>query len=374
MPAGETMRTLLRAYRLPEDLFQRLNFVTAPDALMVGRQFLYIASEELEQTRLQLVEGITPLEIAVYGDGSPWLTAEYNTLAAPWRLLPNDTLFLPGTERGAFTALLPLVTNVMLDQLAQGKTSVFTAQTSAGTVLSGELLGYPLHFFPNASGGGYTALQGVPRLIDPGLTEFTLTAAAPDGRVFTHQQRGYIQAKNYGTDAPLEVMDNVVDPAVTEPEFDFVMTLVADAPPERLWQGRFAHPSTTPDFITSWYGRLRSYNGSEYNYYHSGLDYGGGESSPILAPAPGVVVFTGSLDVRGNTTVISHGWGVYTGYWHQSRIDVKVGDVVQTGQTIGMMGATGRVTGPHLHFSVFVGSVEVDPEDWINGLYAYTGD
>jgi len=169
------------------------------------------------------------------------------------------------------------------------------------------------------------------------------------------------------------VMDSVVDPAITEPEFAFVTELTSPAPPEKLWQGRFAFPSSTPDFITSWYGRLRSYNGSDFTYFHSGMDFGGGESSPILAPASGVVVYTGALDVRGNATIISHGWGVYTGYWHQSRIEVKVGDVVQTGQTIGLMGATGRVTGPHLHFSVFVGSVEVDPEDWLNGQYAWVG-
>ena len=373
MPAGESMRTLKRLYRLPEELFQRLNFVTAPDALVSGREYLYIAPETLEQTRLQLVGGLTPLELAAYGAASPWLASLYNDLPAPWRLLANDTLFLPGAQRGITSALLPLVTDITLDQLAQGKTSVFTAQASAQTVLSGELLGYPLRFFPNAGGGTYTALQGVPRLSETGLTRFTIRAAAPDGRVFTIQQHAFLQPRNYGFDAPLEVMDSVVDPAVTEPEFAFVSELTSVATPEKLWQGAFAHPSTTPDFITSWYGRLRSYNGSGFTYFHSGLDYGGGESSPILAPAPGVVVYTGTLDVRGNATVISHGWGVYTGYWHQSRIDVKVGDVVQTGQTIGMMGATGRVTGPHLHFSVFVGSVEVDPEDWLNGLYAYTG-
>jgi murein DD-endopeptidase MepM/ murein hydrolase activator NlpD len=85
------------------------------------------------------------------------------------------------------------------------------------------------------------------------------------------------------------------------------------------------------------------------------------------------VVYTGELEVRGMTTVISHGWGVYTGYWHQSRIDVQAGDRVETGQTIGYMGATGRVTGPHLHFDLIVGSVEVDPEDWLDGMYTYVG-
>jgi murein DD-endopeptidase MepM/ murein hydrolase activator NlpD len=373
VPAGENARTLQRLYRLPPALFQRLNFVTAPDALITGHPFFYLEAAAREQTRLQLVSGLTPLELAAYGAASSWLAGLYNDLPAPWRLLANDTLFLPGAQRGSLNALLPLVTDLALDQLAQGKTSVFRASPSPQTALSGELLGFPLRFFANASGGGFTALQGVPRLTEPGVTRFTIRAAAPDGRVFTLQQQAYLQPKNYGYDAPLEVMDSVVDPAITEPEFAFVTELTSPAPPEKLWQGRFAFPSSTPDFITSWYGRLRSYNGSDFTYFHSGMDFGGGESSPILAPAPGVVVYTGALDVRGNATIISHGWGVYTGYWHQSRIDVKVGDVVQTGQTIGLMGATGRVTGPHLHFSVFVGSVEVDPEDWLNGQYAWVG-
>ncbi len=373
MPLGETMRSLMGLYGMPLELFQRLNFVTAPDGLMVGRQFLYLVPGELQQTRLQLTAGLTALEVAVYGSASPWLTSQYNHTAAPWRLLANDTLFLPGAQRGALAALLPLATDIMVDQIAQGKTSVFTAQVADGIVLSGELLGFPLHFFPNLNSPGYTALQGVPRLSDPGVISLILNASTPDGRVFTQQQHAYLQPKNYGFDAPLEVLDSTVDPAITEPELAFISSIVSEAPPERLWQGSFAHPSSTPDFITSWYGRLRSYNGSEYNYYHSGTDYGGGESSPILAPAAGVVAYTGLLDVRGNTTLISHGWGVYSGYWHQSRIDVQVGDTVHTGQTIGMIGATGRVTGPHLHFSVFVGGVEVDPEDWINGRYAWIG-
>ena len=374
MPAGETMRSLLRAYRMPEELFQRLNFVTAPDALMVGRNFIYLDAPELEQARLQLVEGLTPLELAAYRGANPWQLSQYNDLPAPWRLLANDTLFAPGAERGALSTLLPLVTDVKVDQIAQGKTAVFSAQAAPGSALSGELLGFPLRFFPNKSSPGYTALQGVPRLSDAGVVGFTISAAAPDGRVFTHQQHAPLQAKNYGFDAPLEVLDSTIDPAITGPEQEFLLSVVSEATPERLWQGRFAHPSTTPDFITSWYGRLRSYNGSEYNYFHTGMDYGGGESSPILAPAPGVVAFTGPLDVRGNSTIISHGWGVFTGYWHQSRIDVKPGDAVQTGQTIGMMGETGRVTGPHLHFSLFVGGVEVDPEDWLDGRYAWIGE
>ncbi len=380
MPVSETARTLARANAMQPDLFIRLNALTSPDALISGSTVFYIQPEDLIQTRLQLVNNLTALELAAHAGTNSWLSALSNDLPSPWQLLQNDTLFLPGdpadAARAPLAKLLPQVTDVRLNPgtLAQGKTTVITANASPQTALSGELLGYPLHFFPNESGEGFTALQGIHRLEEPGITEFTITAAAPDGRTFTLRQQALVIEKYYGIDTPLQVADNVIDPAITEPEFALLMELVAPAPAEKLWDTRFAHPSTTPDFITSWYGRLRSYNNSDFTYFHSGIDYGGGESSPILAPAPGIVVYTGELEVRGNTTVISHGWGVYTGYWHQSRIDVQVGERVETGQTIGMMGATGRVTGPHLHFDLIVGSVEVDPEDWLNGMYTYVGE
>lgn len=91
--------------------------------------------------------------------------------------------------------------------------------------------------------------------------------------------------------------------------------------------------------------------------------WGGG--TDLFAPAAGEVVFTGPLAVRGNATVIDHGWGVYTAYDHQSEILVKPGDLVQPGQLIGRGGSTSRTTGPHLHWEVWVGGVQVDPSDWL---------
>ncbi len=380
MPASETADTMRRAAGMSTDLFNRLNLVTAPGALISGSVVFTLSADESPRTRLQMVTGLTAPELAAHAGANPWLAALSNDLPCPWQLLQNDTLFLPGDPadpaRAPLAALLPHVTEVQLNPgtLGQGKTTVITALASPQTVLSGELLDHPLHFFPNASGAGFTALQGIHRLAEPGIVPITITAATPDGRTFTISQHALLTAKNYGTDYPLQVDESNLDPAITEPEFALLMDLVAPAPPEKMWTTRFAHPSSTPEFITSWYGRLRSYNNSDFTYFHSGMDYGGAESSPILAPAPGIVVYTGLLDVRGNTTVISHGWGVYTGYWHQSQIDVAVGDRVETGQTIGMMGATGRVTGPHLHFDLLVGGVEVDPEDWINGMYAHVGE
>ena len=77
-----------------------------------------------------------------------------------------------------------------------------------------------------------------------------------------------------------------------------------------------------------------------------------------------MVVLTEPLTVRGNATIIDHGWGVYSGFWHQSEILVQVGDVVQAGQLIGQIGGAGLTTGPHLHWELFVGGVQADPLQW----------
>ncbi len=109
------------------------------------------------------------------------------------------------------------------------------------------------------------------------------------------------------------------------------------------------------DCWPSQYGSRRSYNGRAYIYFRTGLDFCGGVGTEILAPTAGKVIFAGPLTVRGNAVMIDHGWGVYTGYMHMSEILVQVGDLVQPGQKIGLVGGTGRVTGPHLHWEVWAG-------------------
>ncbi|RIK48923.1 MAG: peptidase M23, partial [Chloroflexi bacterium] len=81
------------------------------------------------------------------------------------------------------------------------------------------------------------------------------------------------------------------------------------------------------------------------------------------------VAFAGPWTVRGNATVIDHGWGVYSGIWHQSKIDVQVGQSVNKGDVIGLVGGTGRVTGAHLHWELWVNGIQVDPLDWLNQTY-----
>jgi murein DD-endopeptidase MepM/ murein hydrolase activator NlpD len=179
----------------------------------------------------------------------------------------------------------------------------------------------------------------------------------------------YLASGDYGFDPIYDVPDETIDPEKTQPENERVAAMVAAFSPERMWDGPFLYPAAYTESFPSRFGSRRNYNGTGYNYYHSGLDFYGGTGAEITAAARGRVVFADALIVRGNTTIVDHGWGVYTAYLHQSEIRVSPGDVVEAGQIIGLVGATGRATGPHLHWEVWVGGVPVDPLEWIETAY-----
>jgi len=153
----------------------------------------------------------------------------------------------------------------------------------------------------------------------------------------------------------------------TDREFDRVDAFKKLVTPEKFWQGAFRRPNQGA--ITSGYGIRRYYNGVfAKDYYHRGIDYAGAYGSPVVAPAPGRISLVGRVaegfKLHGNTVGIDHGQGVTTIYLHLSRINVKEGDLVRLGQVIGAVGATGGVTGPHLHWGLYVNGLSVDPSPW----------
>jgi murein DD-endopeptidase MepM/ murein hydrolase activator NlpD len=134
----------------------------------------------------------------------------------------------------------------------------------------------------------------------------------------------------------------------------------------KLWDLPLAIPLDRQLSISADFGDRRSYGGM-VSGYHSGVDYRAWTGLPVVAPADGVVVMAETLQARGNAVLLDHGWGLVTGYWHLSQIDVEVGDWVRRGETFARVGNTGLSTGSHLHWEVWVNGVSVDGKQWLAG-------
>lgn len=139
---------------------------------------------------------------------------------------------------------------------------------------------------------------------------------------------------------------------------------------EKRWNGRFQAPARGR--ISSPFGVRRFRNGLFLDdYYHRGIDYAPGAGAPVTAPAAGTVVLVGlesaGFPVHGNTVGVDHGHGVFSIFLHLSRILVKEGDRLRRGDRLGLVGGTGMVTGPHLHWGLYVNGVAIDPVPWTRG-------
>jgi murein DD-endopeptidase MepM/ murein hydrolase activator NlpD len=126
------------------------------------------------------------------------------------------------------------------------------------------------------------------------------------------------------------------------------------------WAQRFVWPSVGR--ISGWFGSQRIYRGVPGSY-HSGVDVAGGAGAPVVAPADGVVVLAGApmFSLEGNLVIVDHGMGLNSAFLHLASSDVSVGQRVRQGQRIGAIGATGRATGPHLHWSLMWNGARLDP-------------
>jgi murein DD-endopeptidase MepM/ murein hydrolase activator NlpD len=373
-PLGDNLASLSRRFRIPQPMLVKLNRITSPDEVFAGANIIIPQDEQNAPMsgRTVISEGQSLLEAAVASNTSPWSMAGSNGLSGSWDALPGSALFFEGGSADAESTGIPFISRLQIDALplTQGTTAVVRVTTLAPLQLAGSLNGKTLNFFPlDGTNNEYVALQGVHAMAKPGLVPFVLSGRAENGQTIAFQQMVLLQLGGYVEDPPLYVDPTTIDPANTKPEDDAVAAVYAPVTPTRYWQGVFRTPVDEPVCIKSWYGNRRSYNGGGFDFFHTGADYGVCANLNIYAPAPGVVVFSGPLTVRGNATYIDHGWGVYSAYFHQAETKVQVGDRVEAGQLIGLIGGTGRVTGPHLHWEIIVGGVQVQPLDWLETPY-----
>lgn len=376
LPLGQNLRALTIRYRIPLDTLTKINRITSPSEIFAGASLILPEqnSQSAQVSRGAELTGQSLLELAVVQGLNPWSIQTTNSISSAWELLPGELAFYPnGDDTGIAGLISPMLSNVDISPLplVQGSTIVFRVSTRIPMMITGKLGDRELHF-EQESENQYVALQGIHARADIGLTSFSLTGTTETGQVFQFEDRLIVQSGNFANDPELTVDPKGVDPNILDPEDEQLFSdWTASASPQKLWAGVWQTPIDEPICIKSWYGNRRSYNGSGYIYFHTGVDYGTCTTNlDAHAAAAGTIIFSGPLTVRGGSVIIDHGWGVYTGYWHLSSESVSVGDHVEAGQIIGQIGATGlRVTGPHLHFEVIVNGVQVNPLDWLENQY-----
>jgi murein DD-endopeptidase MepM/ murein hydrolase activator NlpD len=206
---------------------------------------------------------------------------------------------------------------------------------------------------------GYVAVVGIALGADPALPQ-TLAVSA-DGRTrelaFALQPKAYAEQRL--TVAPRHVELSPQDLARHEKERvrlgDVLRRFSAAREPATL---RLAQPVAGPR--SSSFGLRRVFNGQSRNP-HSGMDFAAPAGTPVLCAAPGEVIDAGDYFFNGQTVIVDHGLGLLTLYCHLSAIDTRIGALLDSGAPLGKVGATGRATGPHLHFSVYLNAQSVDP-------------
>jgi len=151
----------------------------------------------------------------------------------------------------------------------------------------------------------------------------------------------------------------------TKKEYHQAIKIYKSKSNKLLWDEDFIYPLNTK--ITSEFGTKRVYNG-QLKSYHSGTDFRASVGTEVLASNSGIVKIAQNRFYAGNSMVIDHGHGIYSCYFHLSKMNFKEGDLIKRGQVLGLSGDTGRVTGPHLHFAFRINGVQVDPLNAIEVL------
>jgi murein DD-endopeptidase MepM/ murein hydrolase activator NlpD len=373
VPFGETLESLSRQNRIDPAVLRKLNHIVSPTELYAGRELVVLQQDTQPALtdRVSLGQNETLLELAVKGGSDPWAIAQVNGFNSPSDSLPGDILYLPsGSSTTPPSGLPASIVSASMDPLPlrQGSTAQINVITSQAVTLGGLLVDQPLHFF-STDASSWVALQGVHAMLDPGLYPLRMDVTEADGSIQSFEQMVLVKSGDFPNDPALEVDPSTIDPAVTGPEDQWLLSLTSVVTPEKYWNGAFQLPVDSAFCIRSGYGDRRSYNGGALHSFHTGIDYGVcSQAHPfdIYAAADGVVVFTGLKTVRGNATIIDHGQGVFSAYYHQAEFYVGTGDHVKAGQLIGKMGATGRVTGAHLHFEIWVNGIQVNPLFWLD--------
>ena len=229
--------------------------------------------------------------------------------------------------------------------------------------------GHSFPCFETANPLTWTTLIGIDLDTKPGRYIVSVKALYADGQAASVDYPMPVAPKTFATRA-LTVDEKFVSPprealARIQQESEKVRAILDSVSPERYWKGPFVLPVPGPPI--SEFGKRSVYNGQPRSP-HAGTDFAGATGTPIKAPNAGKIVLAANLYYSGNTIILDHGRGLYSYLGHLSAFSTHEGDTVSAGDVVGWGGATGLVTGPHLHWSVRLAGTRVDPLSLVDVL------
>ena len=297
--------------------------------------------------------------------------AQVNQLSDPTLIYAGQELIIPGFEPPQLVLDMPApVQSLEIRPLVfiEGKTGRIRLTTSSPVSVTGSFINQTLNDAAEAGNTAHTILLGIPVGTTAAVYPLDLLLTDSAGNQTPVSVNIQIAEGRYRRESLTLVGDRarLLDPVIEDAELNVLRTATSVFTPTRYFDGPMGLPAAAP--LSSPFGSTRSYNGGEFSRIHTGTDFAAAAGSPILAPAAGTVVLVEPLDVRGNVTIIDHGWGVFTVYCHQTEQYVAVGDTVTAQQVIGLTGATGRVTGSHLHWELWIDGVPVDAMQWVREI------
>lgn len=284
--------------------------------------------------------------------------AEFGMRNAEWRvaaLIVSVILVLTAVPAASGDdAVQPPLVTISPKRIGPGDIAIVTVKGASGPV-EGTLLKKDLHF--NDSKGTYKAIAGIDLNTEPGTYTLELNISGK-----TVSRDVAISKKKYPVQRLTLREDQVILSPENEARAERELKKVSSIWPvdsQRLWNGGFVDPLPGKE-VTTPFGVRRIINNIPKSS-HSGVDLAAETGEPVRAPNDGVAVLVDDQFFSGNSLILDHGQGIYTMFFHLSQINVRMGQAVMKGDVIGLVGATGRLTGPCLHWGARVQGARVDP-------------
>ncbi|MDL1897287.1 LysM peptidoglycan-binding domain-containing protein [Anaerolineae bacterium CFX7] len=393
--SGDTLFSIALKYNTTIAALQQANQLADPNALAVGQRLIIPNASGAQNavTPAPTARGPTPnaspppnatpsaapqnyeTYIVRAGDTLAQIAARFgvslpelmrlNQLTNPNLIAVGQRLLIPAATN---TQVLPTGVTLAPQNVAQGETLTLAVAAPDATDMQGALDKQDLHF--RRVGDTWYALAGISRCANyVGNFPVALTWRDAQGNAQPMQFDVHVNAGAFGVqDLTLTAqMSALLDPAIMNAENALVGETVGAFTAEQKWQGKFRLPLDVKNpRISTTFGERRSYNGGAPGLCgHEGTDYAVAGGTPVYAPAGGVVVLAEPLKVRGNVVFIDHGRGVFSAFYHLDKIIAKQGQRVQAGDLVAQVGTTGFSTGYHLHWSMWVNGVYVNPSQWM---------